>query len=211
LDLLQRRSAEIGFVTSALGLVRNAGMLRAAAFVLAEHGAPASLAALAAAGEGRLDPAALARDFGDVDGLVRAVFEDYLVPRSAPLLDRLAVPGRSLEAALAGFADGGDGEGRLLAPFLQASIETRGLFGSRRLLQPVLAAIGREAGLPTADGAVPGEVEVAIALLADFALLSGPTRVFLPGEAAAAPSSEAALRLVIAGAAGALRGLRAAR
>lgn len=198
-------------MTSALGLARNAGMLRAAAFLLAEHGAPASLAALAAAGEGRLDPAVLAGDFGDVDGLVQAVFEDYLVPRSGPLLDLLAVPGRSLEAALAGFADGGDGQGRLLAPFLQASIEARGLFGSRRLLDPVLAAMRREAGLPAGAGTVPGEAELAIALLADFALLSGPTRVFLPGAAATAPSSETALRLVIAGAASALRGLQAAR
>jgi hypothetical protein len=184
-------------------------MLRAAAFLLAEHGAPASLAALAAVGEGRLELAALGREFGDVDRVVQAVFEDYLVPRSGPLLDRLAAPGRSLEAALAGFADGGDGQGRLLAPFLQASIEARGLFGSRRLLGPVLAAIRHEAGLSAGAGIVPGEAEVAIALLADFALLSGPTRVFLPGGPATAPSSETALRLVIAGAATALRGLRA--
>ncbi len=186
-------------------------MLRAAAFLVAEHGAPASLASLASAAEGRLEAGSLAREFGDVAGLVHAVFEDYLVPRTAPLLDRLEAPGCSLEAALGGFADGGDGQGRLLAPFLQASIEARGLFGSRRLLQPVVAAIRREAGLPAALGLVPGEAEVAIALLADFALLSGPTRVFLPGEAAAAPRSETALRLVIAGATSALRGVRAKR
>lgn len=198
-------------MTSAPGLARNAGMLRATAFLLAEHGAPVSLAALSAAGEGRLDAAALERAFGGVDGLVRAVFEDYLLPRTGPLLDKLATPGRTLESALAGFAEEGDRDGRLLAPFLQASIEAHGLFGSRRLLGPALAAMHRDAGLPPARHIAAGEAEIAIALLADFALLSGPTRAFLPNESDAAPASGTALRLVIAGAGSALRGLQAER
>lgn len=191
-------------MTGPPALARNAGMLRTTAFVLAEHGAPASLADLA--GLCRLDAGRL--EFGTVAGAVAAVFEDYLVPRTGPLLDRLAAA-PTVEAALAGFAEDGDGEGRLLAPFLQASIEARGLRGSRALLVPILAAMRRDAGLPPAADARPGETEIVVALLADFALLAGPTRVFLPHEADAPPASGTALRLVVAGASSALRGLRA--
>jgi hypothetical protein len=188
---------------------RNAGMLRASAFLLAEHGAPASLAALAAAGEGRFDAAELAEAFGSPAGLIRAVFEEYLAPRTGPLLDRLA-RAPSVEAALAGFAEEGDAGGRLLAPFLQASIEARGLFGERRLLGPTLAAMRRDAGLPPTPRAAPGEAEIAVALLADFALLAGPAQVHLPGGRDGTASGTA-LRLVVGGAAKALRELAAGR
>jgi hypothetical protein len=187
-------------------------VLLTAAFLLAEHGIPASLQALAAS-DPRLAASDLMDRFGDVDNLVSAIFAELLTPGTAAMRQRLDTPSTTVSDALAPFAQGHGDRGMLVTPFLQATLEGHGVRGgaaSPPLLEPLLRALRRESELPSPDE-LPlrtGEAEIVVAMLADLAVLAGPSQA-LSLPAGSQRTSALSFRMLLAGATTALRSLHA--